>query len=153
MVGPAAMLKTLPRSAILKQIARANAIAGSPATAFRLDPKLVSRVELVLVQKVHNYASSGLKDFWRQNLPTLRFHNDDVDFVLTRYGISSKEELAKIVAKIIVHSPDGSTLQINCANVDAPGILDLVVKATNAVSVPELEIPLIETPQKYIKKS
>lgn len=147
------MFKTLPRSQVLKQIARANIISGTPATAFRLDLKKVSRLELVLVQKVHNYASTGLKNFWRQNLPTLRFHNDDIEFVMTRYGVTSKEELAQIVSKIIVHSPDGTNLQINCANVDAPGILDLVVKATNAVSIPELDIPSIETPPQYIQKN
>lgn len=131
-----------PRNKALKQIARINFIAGTPTTAFKLGP-LTKKVELMIVHKNAWGASLGLKRFWQLNLPTLKFHNDDVEFVVTKVRATLKEEIAKAPTKIIVHDANTGSKEINCAHKDSSDILAELVKTTNATSVPEEEIPRV----------
>lgn len=142
-VGSAAMFKGLPSSRIWKQQARLNQIAGSPSTAFKFDPKY-TKVELLLIEKSVLAPAFGLRRFWRQNLPTLKFHNDNVDFVLTRIATKTKEDLAKCPTKIVLHLADGSTQELDCSNKNSSKILKELVKVTGATPVPEEEIPVLK---------
>lgn len=138
------MFKELPTGALTRQLARVNLIAGTPSTAFRIDSQRTRRIELLLVHGLHHKPLAGLRRFWRYNLPTLRFHNDDVDFVCTRFTVGSKEEIPKIVTRINLHDANGKTTPVDCRNKSNVEILDLVVKATGAVPVPESEIPVFK---------
>lgn len=140
------MFKGLPTSKLLKQIARLNLISGTPKTAFKLGPQ-VQKIELVLLYKNIYKKGSGLKRFWRYNLPALKFHNENVDFVLTRVKGNDKSEIAKVPSKIIIHKTDGTKSELDCALQTNSEILKKVVKATDAVLVPQEEIPTVATPE------
>lgn len=141
-----AMFKNLPTSKVLKQIARLNNIAGTPETAYKFDPKY-KKIELLLIQKSVHGPSIGLKKFWRQHLPTLKFHNDDINFTLTRIHTETKEDLKKCPAKIIVYDEANQKIELECANKQASDILNELVKLTSAQPVPETQIPTIRAPQ------
>ncbi|KAK6458385.1 uncharacterized protein RJT20DRAFT_31326 [Scheffersomyces xylosifermentans] len=142
------MFKDLPSSRILKQITRLNNIAGTTESAYKFDQSKYAKIELFLQQRNIHGPAVGLKKFWRLNLPTLKFHNDDLQFVLTRIATESKADVAACPSKIIVHGVDPKdNLEIDCAGKHSSVILQELVKATGAVGVPADEIPRIKTPQ------
>lgn len=140
------MFKNLPSSRILKQITRLNNIAGTPETAFKFSPKY-TKLELFLIKQNVSGSAIGLKKFWRNNLPTLKFHNEDVNFVLTRINTTTKEDIAKCPTKIVVYDNASNKHEIDCADKQVSDILAEVIKATEATQIPEKEIPVIATPQ------
>lgn len=140
------MFKGLPTSKILKQIARLNNISGTPKTAFKFGPQ-VKKIELIILQKNIYKSSSGLKRFWRYNLPVLKFHNDNVDFLLTRVRAKTKEEIAQVPTKIVIHKDDGSKGEVDCAMQTHNEILKKLVKATDAVPVAAENLSTIATPE------
>lgn len=142
-VGSTAMFKGLPSSRTWKQAARLNQIAGTPQTAYKFDPKY-TKIELLLIQKNVFAPAFGLRRFWRQNLPTLKFHNDDVDFVLTRIATKTKEDLVKCPTKIILHHADGSVQELDCSNKHSNKILKELVALSEAKAVPKEEIPVVK---------
>lgn len=143
------MFKGLPTSQLLKQIARLNLISGTPKTAFKLGPQ-VKKVEIIILHTNIYKRGAGLKKFWRQNLPVLKFHNEDVDFILTRVKAATKEEIAKVPSKIIIHKEDGSKGEIDCALQNHKEILRRLVKATDAVAVAAEDIPTIAVPENHL---
>lgn len=146
----ASMFKDLPKSRILRQIARLNLIAGTPKTAYKLGPE-VKKLELILILKNVFKPAAGLKHFWRKNLPVLKFHNDHVDFVATRVRAKTKEEVAKVPSKIIVHGTDGSKKDIDCIFTSNSEILAKLVEVTKATPVEAAEIPVIEVPKEHLQ--
>lgn len=132
------MFKSLPKLRILRQIERLNLIQGTPRNAFRFNPDQVSKIELVLIQKNIHEPAIGLRKFWRENLPTLKFHNDDINFVVSRVQVKNKEEVKKCPIKIIVHQVTGDKIDINCAHLNQSRILSKLVKATNATNVSDI---------------
>lgn len=138
--------KNLPSSPLLRQVARLNKIAGTPHTAFRFDPLKIREIQLILIQKNVHLPSAGLRNFWKNNLPTLQFHNNDVTFTMTRVATTSKEDLVKVPAKILVHTTDDNTLTLDCLNMKNNKILRELVALTEAKQVPEAEIPIIANP-------
>lgn len=144
---PAAMFKNLPSSRILKQIERLNIIAGTPENAFKFNPNVKS-VELFLLKAPVQGPHIGLKRFWRRNLPTLQFHNPDVDFVMTRIKVEDKADLKKVPARVVVQA-DGEPKVLNCLEKTHEQILSELVQLTNATSVPAEEIPTITKPDTY----
>lgn len=147
MLGPALMFKDLATGPLARQVARANLISGSPQTAFRFDTSRIAKIELLLVQNIHHKPLTGLKKFWRYNLPTLKFHNDEIDFVCTRYKLDSKQDIPSVVSRIRVHNRDGKTIPIECQNQDNSQILQLLVAATEAKPVHESEIRVFKATQ------
>lgn len=146
----ASMFKDLPKSRILKQIARLNLIAGTPQTAYKLGPE-IKKLELILILKNVFKPAAGLKHFWRKNLPVLKFHNEHVDFVATRVRAHTKEEVAKVPSKIIVHGTDGSKKDIDCIFSSHSDILAKVVEATKAIPVEAAEIPVLAVPKAHLQ--
>lgn len=144
--GTHAMFKNLPSSRILKQVARLNNIAGTAETAYRFDASKVKKIELLFIHQNILGAAVGLKKFWRHNLPTLKFHNDDINFVCTRINAETKEEAEKCPTKIIIHSPDNNKTELNCSAKHSSVILQELIKATGATSVPTSEIPVVKSP-------
>ncbi|CAN3372643.1 hypothetical protein DIURU_004864 [Diutina rugosa] len=138
--------RNLPSSPVLRQVARLNQIAGTTETAFRMDPSKIKAIELVLVQKNVHQPSSGLRKFWKQNLPTLQFHNNDVRFTMTRVKTASKDELAKVPASVVIHKVGDDKVVVNCLDRSPKDILRKVVHATGATPVPDAEIPRIAQP-------
>ncbi|KAK6460948.1 hypothetical protein DFJ63DRAFT_212131 [Scheffersomyces coipomensis] len=141
------MFKNSPSSKILKQIYRLNLIAGNPENAYKLNPEKYSKIELFLIQKNVHAQSVGLKKFWKDFLPTLKFHNDDIDFIMTRIKVNNKAEAAACPAKILVHGKDQKdNVEIDCANLHSSKILRQLVTKTGAVNIPLEEIPRIRDP-------
>ncbi|ABN66944.2 predicted protein [Scheffersomyces stipitis CBS 6054] len=146
--GSCAMFKGLPSSRILKQITRLNAIAGTSESAYKFDASKYTKIELFLQQKNIHGPAVGLKKFWRQNLPTLKFHNDDIQFSLTRIQAETAAEVAACPSKIVVHSVDpASKIEIDCKGKHSSVILNELVEATKATNVPIEEIPVLRPPQ------
>ncbi|SGZ52226.1 CIC11C00000004822 [Sungouiella intermedia] len=145
----ASMFKGLPTSKILKQIARLNNITGTPRTAFKFGP-LVKKIELIILLKNIFKASSGLKKFWRQNLPVLKYHNDDVEFTLTRVRAMSKEEIAQVPTKIVIHLADGTKSEVDCAMQTHNQILKKLVNSTGAVAIAPDDLHTIPVPENHL---
>lgn len=146
----ASMFKDLPKSRILRQIARLNLIAGTPETAYKLGPE-IKKLEIILILKNVYKPAAGLKQFWRKNLPILKFHNDHVDFVATRVRAQDKEEVAKVPSKIIVHGTDGSKKDIDCLFTSHSDILAKLVEVTQATPVDAAEIPVLAVPKEHLQ--
>lgn len=142
------MFKNMPKSRLLKQIARLNLISGTPETAFKIDPTKYSKIELLLAESRGDGKSVGLRKFWKHNLPTLKFHNDDIDFVVTRVAAETKDEEALVPVKLLVYGT-AETKTFNVASEHSDNILEQLVKYTNAKSIPEEELPTIkvQTPE------
>lgn len=137
------LVQALPRhNKLLRQITRLNLIAGTPSTAFRFGPSL-KKLEVVLYSKNIRGHGAGLKKFWKLNLPTLKFHNDNVDFVVTRVRPNKREDFDTIPLEVRLHQQDGAVTKIACRNKDHEEILREVVESTGASSVPEIEIPVV----------
>lgn len=135
------MFPDLPSSRILRQVARLNKISGTPDVAYKFDPKY-TKMELLLPQARNHKDSMGLRQFWKHNLPTLKFHNDDIAFQVKKIQTESPEELAKCPTKLIVYE-NNEKVEIPCHNAESSEILSKLVQITNASSVPEEEIPTI----------
>ncbi|KAG7192152.1 uncharacterized protein KQ657_002517 [Scheffersomyces spartinae] len=144
---PAAMFKNLPASRILKQIERLNLIAGTPENAFKFQPNVKS-IELFLLKAPVQGPHIGLKRFWRQNLPTLQFHNPDVDFIMTRIKVEDKADLKKVPARVVI-SGEGESKVLNCLEKSQQQILNELVELTGATSIPIEEIPIISKPDSH----
>lgn len=142
------MFKSLPQSRVLKQIARANLIAGTLENAFVLNPSKFKRVELLVIQKNIHEPAIGLRKFWKENLPVLQFHNNDIEFAVTRIKVNNKDEVKQCPIKILV-TPVGSEakLEIDCAHLNQSKILKKLVKLTGATPVAEEDIPKLRAPQ------
>lgn len=138
------VLDQLPSNKILRQIARLNLIAGSESNAYRF-PSHVRKVEAVILAKNVFGANAGLMRFWKLNFPTLKFHNDDVDFVITRVRADSKEEIAQAPCQLKVHGENGVLHQLECKGLKDLEILAELVKSADATPVPASEIPRIES--------
>lgn len=140
------MIKNAPLSPILRQIFRLNQIAGTKENAFRIPPKY-KKVELVMMSKQAYGPSIGLKHFWRNHLPTLKFHNDDVQFFTTKVKVSTKEEIAQAPSKIVIHDETGNKTEIDCMGDHHLEILKKFVAATASQPIDETEIPKVAPPR------
>lgn len=137
------IVDSLPRNnKLLKQITRLNQIAGLPETAYRFGPNL-RKLEVVIYSKGILSHAAGLKKFWKLNLPTLKFHNEGVDFVVTRVRPTTREDFNKIPLEVRLHQEDGSVSKVDCVNKDNSAILREVVELTKAEQVPEESIPVV----------
>ncbi|GEQ70031.1 hypothetical protein JCM33374_g3707 [Metschnikowia sp. JCM 33374] len=139
-------LKGLPGHKILRQVARLNLISGDSNTAFKL-PSNVKKLEVLIMNKAVNRRMVGLNQFWKWNLPTLRFHNDNVDFVVTRIKPEVKEEYPRVPCAIFIHKKAGDVTRIECNDRSASWIVKSIVNATGAQVVPKEEIPHIPLPK------
>lgn len=140
---PASMFKGLPLKGINRQIARLNLISGNTSNAYRFGSH-IKRIELVLLHKMVYIPLAGLKKFWRRNLPVLKFHNDDTEFVVTRVRAQTKAEIKAAPIKIKVHETSGNVIEVPCALKDNDEILKKVVEVSKAESVPKEEIPVFQ---------
>ena len=139
------ILEGQPSKRLLKQIGRLNKIAGSTENAYKLGPKF-TKLELFLINNTNQPASTGLKQFWRNHLPAIKFHNEDLTVVLTRIN-ATKEEVSKVPAKIKCFGDAGSVQEIDCLDKPESEILKQLFKVTEAQPVDASEIPYIETPK------
>ncbi|WPK25502.1 hypothetical protein PUMCH_002819 [Australozyma saopauloensis] len=137
------LAQALPRhNKLLRQITRLNIIAGTPETAFKFGPEL-KKLEVVIYSKNILAHGAGLKKFWKLNLPTLKFHNDDVDFVVTRVRPTKREDFDKIPLEVRLHQENGKMQKVDCTNKDNESILREVVEMMNAKLVAEKDIPTL----------
>lgn len=151
MSSVASMFKGAPSKPLLKQIYRLNLISGASTKAYKLDSSKYKTVELMLALKSVYGPAAGLKKFWRENLPALKFHNEDVNFVVTRVrpNSDSHQDICAIPNKIIVHDASGNKSEIDCKGKHASNILRKLVQLTNAEKVADSEIPRLEFPNQY----
>ncbi|KAG7660613.1 MRP49 [[Candida] subhashii] len=145
---------TLPRFSIVAQVHRLNRIAGvgSPATAFRLNTKKFTGLELQLNEKMK--AAEGLKEFWKTNLPTLKFHNDDFGFRVTKIQLADETEEVKCPVKLKVFGVDQKdNFELDCKSKPRSLIFEEFIKHIEAKQVPEEEIPVLSTRPSDKKKN
>lgn len=137
------IVQALPRhNRLMRQITRLNLISGTPATAYRFGLGL-KKLEVVIYSKNILTHAAGLKKFWKLNLPTLKFHNDNVDFVVTRVRPTKREDFNTIPLEVRLHQQDGQVTKITCTSKDNETILRDVVASTGATPVPVEEIPTV----------
>lgn len=135
----------LPTNKILRQIARLNLLAGKPQLAYKFDDKYKA-LELIVLSKNNYLKTAGIAKFWKYNLPILKFHNDDLDFIVKRVRPETKDDIKNFESALVVRSTDSEPIVIKC-NDKSPGrILEELVKVTNARQLKQSEIPLIEVP-------
>lgn len=139
------LLQGLPSLKHLRQSARLNLISNNPECTFRL-PARVKKVELQLLTSHMWYRSHGLKKFWRQYLPALKFHNDSVSYVVRRVAAETPAEAAKVPILISLYDELGVFAKVNCNGVRLKEILDRVVASTGATPVPAEEMPASPLP-------
>lgn len=141
----AKMFKNLPTSSLAKQISRINMIAGTPKNAYRFGDN-TKKIEVILLEKNIIGPRTGLRKFLKLQLPTLKFHNENVDFFCTRVRATSKDDIAKVPTKIVIHDASNNKTEIDCHALDEQKILKKLIKATEATRVPESEIPHLQHP-------
>ena len=68
-------------------IKKINKLTANPETSFKFDAERFKEIELfVYGQRPITYKPAwGLKLFWKDNLPTLRYHNPDIQFYCEQY--------------------------------------------------------------------
>lgn len=120
-------MKVLPRG-VKQQLGRLNALSTGPA-ALRM-PQNVSRLELRL-QRYVNESSYGAKNFWRANLPPIQFYNPHLQISVKRYSSSN------IQPELIIEFHDGSSKSVLAANKTTADLLQELISATGAESIPE----------------
>ncbi|KAK6198059.1 uncharacterized protein RJT21DRAFT_54259 [Scheffersomyces amazonensis] len=148
MNGVRLKLKDVPRSGVVRQIYRLNKIAGTPSTAFKFNDSKYSKIELCLIQKNVFEPALGLKNFWRDNLPTLKFHNENIDFIMTRIKPKNKKEVKACPVFIKVHGKDSiDDILLDVRNHNPETILRKLVESTKAKRMSSEEIPFIRAPE------
>ncbi|CAK7903105.1 hypothetical protein CAAN1_16S01134 [[Candida] anglica] len=141
------MFKNLPKSRLLKQAARLNMIAGSAENAYKFGPKF-TKMEIFLINQTPQKASIGLKQVWRQHLPTLKFHNEAFEFVLKRVNVANAEEAEKCPAKINLYDASNNKTELDCRYKSESEILQEILKVTGATAVKPEDIPKVEIKDK-----
>lgn len=132
------MFPNFPKSRILRQATRINKIHGDSETAFKFDPKF-SRFDLILPQNRLHKPSIGLRQFWKHNLPTLKFHNYDTEFHVMKVATETDEELTKCPVKLVIHDNEGKK-ELDCSGFENSEILSKLVEITKASPVPQQEL-------------
>lgn len=135
---------SLPRLGLIQKLERLNGIAGTPSTAFRINTNKFKGLELQLNQEIA--PAAGLTQFWKTNLPPLRFHNDDFNFRVTKIKLDDVEAQAEIcpVKLKVFGVEDKDSFELDCKGKPSDYILQEFVKRTGAEAVPEEEIPVLK---------
>lgn len=141
------MFRHLPKSRIPKQVARLNQIAGSSENAFKFGPRY-TKMEIFLINQTKQPASKGLKFFWRQHMPTLKFHNEDFGFVLKRVKVDDPAAADKVPVRIDLYDAAHNKTEIDCSFKSESDILAELLNKTEATPVAEAEIPRIHIKSK-----
>ncbi|OBA24085.1 hypothetical protein METBIDRAFT_30437 [Metschnikowia bicuspidata var. bicuspidata NRRL YB-4993] len=101
----------------------------------------------MIMLKIAQRRSIGLNHFWKWNLPTLKFHNENIDFVVTRIQPETDEDYPKIPSAIFVHKAGDKMTRVECNGKTHEWILKNLVSATGATRVPVEDIPHIPLPK------
>lgn len=139
---------------LLKQIDRVNKLRGTPETSYKFDASKIKEVELFVYRQkpIVFQPAKGLKSFLKDSLPTLRYHNPDIQFTVTNIKAELEDELKKIPLKLNIKAHNESdSSSIECANQPPHWILSELVKRTKARQMTAEEIPLIEHTYKVKK--
>ncbi|KAG5417985.1 MRP49 [Candida metapsilosis] len=138
---------------LLKQIKRINNLRGKPENSYKFDASKYKELELFVYQQrpfVYKPAN-GIRYFWKESLPTLRYHNPDVQFTVTNVTVENEEDLPKLPLKLQIHGQsEENNSVIDCASKPPHQIFSELIKVTNARKLAEEEIPKL--PLKPAKK-
>ncbi|RLV92774.1 54S ribosomal protein MRP49 mitochondrial [Spathaspora sp. JA1] len=135
------------------QAAKLNKIAGVDSQAsVVLNPTKYKGLELQMISNRQNAQARGIYEFWRQDLRTLKFHNQNLDFQVTKITYQEDSEIEKIPARLIVRDLQGGEFTIDCKNKTRSDILSELLKLTKAEPVPVEEIPVVEGTVKKVQK-
>lgn len=137
------MFLGLPSSRLLRQATRINKIHGDSSTAYSFDPKF-QKFELIFPQQRVHKPSIGIRQFWKHNLPTLKFHNFDKEFQVRKVATESPEELAKCPVKLVVYDENLNKFEIDCQGIDQSEILSKLIQQTDAKAVPQEELNALD---------
>lgn len=134
-------VKGLPTSRVWKQLARFNEIANYEGSAYQFPQ--VDKLELVF--KNHTaYGHMGARKFWRNNLPTVNFHNPDMGIEVKRVQCETKEQQHQCPSVLKVHFKDGNVKEIDCKDRQHADIMTELVDVAKGVAVPDEQIPKFE---------
>lgn len=136
------MFKGMPVARIPKQFTRLNLLANFPESAVRM-PTSVKSLDLVFKDD-NKHGHMGAKKFWRNNLPTIQFHNPSLPITVTRVHASTDEESLKCPAQLTVSLENGETHKIDMKHRFYNDIMAELKEVTGAEPVPELEIPVLQ---------
>ncbi|CAI5760183.1 unnamed protein product [Candida verbasci] len=130
-------------STIRKQIIKLNNLTGTKETAFKFNPSF-SKFEMwiYLQNSIPHPPSNGLKQFFVDYLPTLRFHNPDFEYKInTIMNVESESQLNKIPLKLKLSGDD--TVEIDCKGKSGSDILKELTEKGKLMPVSEEDIPKI----------
>lgn len=127
------MLRGYPKARIPRQAQRINSINGTSQNAFIFNG--ISKLELILPLTRSYGPAIGIRKFWKLHLPTIKFHNDNLQ-VLVKHVDAQPDELAQVPVKLIAHNGTNK-VEIDCKNKHYDDILTSVIEATNAKPVSE----------------
>lgn len=138
-----------PGSQYFREIASLKRITGAIETrkaAIKIDPLKYNKVELIM--PLNRYLKSrGLRHFWKTYLPTIKFHNDDINFIVTRVTTSDPndpEQAKKVPVKIHLHNLNSPVKEINVDSVGVDAILDQFITSAEATPVDPKDILFID---------
>lgn len=122
---------------------RINKIHGDTSNAYKFDPKY-QKFELIFPQTRVYRPSMGLRQFWKHNLPTLKFHNFDREFLVKKIATENDEDLKKCPVKLTVYDDKQKLFEIKCDDTEHSEILKKLVEMTEAQPVSESEIKALD---------
>ncbi|ODV94040.1 hypothetical protein PACTADRAFT_50936 [Pachysolen tannophilus NRRL Y-2460] len=136
------MFKNLPNGRFTKQVARLNLISNYPSSAIKL-PSTISSIDLIF-KRTNSAGHMGPRKFWRNNLPTVQFHNPNIPITVTRIETESKDESEKCPATLTINYQDGQKKLIDLKYKHSDEILKEFTEITQAQVVEENDIPTIK---------
>ncbi|CAK9442148.1 uncharacterized protein LODBEIA_P58910 [Lodderomyces beijingensis] len=131
-----------------KQIAKINTLRGTPETSFKFDASKYKEFEMFIYHQtpVVYKPAHGIRSFWKKSMPTLRYHNPQIQVTVNAVVVDDEKDLVKIPLKLKIHGhkPEDNAV-IDCASKSPSQILAELVELTNARRMTQDEIPLIST--------
>ncbi|KAI5960744.1 MRP49 [Candida pseudojiufengensis] len=132
---------------VLKQIKKVNRLRGEPKNSYKFDPTKYKEIELFIYHQrpILYKPANGIRYFWKESLPTLRYHNPEIQFTVNNITIEQEEDLSKLPLKLKIHginSKDDSLIE--CASKPPHKIFSELINLTNARQMTVDEIPKIE---------
>ncbi|KAI3405134.2 MRP49 [Candida oxycetoniae] len=131
---------------ITRQIKRVNNLRGRPSSSFKFDASKFKEFEFFIYhQNPYIYKpASGILRLFETALPTLRYHNPDVQFTITKVEVNDPKELLELPLMVKIYGENPENVQtIDCTNKPPHQILNELVELTNARKLKKEEIPFI----------
>ncbi|KAI5949613.1 MRP49 [Candida jiufengensis] len=129
---------------VLKQIKKVNRLRGTSKNSYKFDQSKYKEFELFIYhQRPFLYKpANGIRNFWKESLPTLRYHNPEIQFTINNITVENEEDLTKLPLNLKIHgtSKENDSV-IDCISKPPHQIFSELIKLTNARQMNDEEIP------------